>query len=385
MRFRLLPILCLFSAALFAGQTINSSQLVDFVRSSLAMKYEDAKIAKYVKGVTLTDKLDRKTIESLEAQGAGPKTVKVLQDLCDQTANMKSSNPPANGPSGTAPASGLSSSMTSKIPQPAPPDSVEQKKILDEMGNYANTYAQNLPNFLCVQVTKRYVSFDGGENYRFEDKIMTKLSYNEGHENYKVYLVNNQLVDTDLEKLGGAISSGEFGSLMQSLFAKKSQAEFGWDHWARLGPDVVAVFNYFIDSGHSDYTLDYDRGAQRIVTAYKGLIYADQYTGAIRRITFEAVDIPADFPIREAKTILDYGDQRIGDNPYMLPLRAFVRMAGPKNVHTKNDETFTLYQKFGSESNIQFSKDELKPDTNSKPVEPTEDPVMKGLPPPPPK
>jgi hypothetical protein len=60
-------------------------------------------------------------------------------------------------------------------------------------------------------------------------------------------------------------------------------------------------------------------------------------------------------------------------------------MAGPHNVHTKNNEMFTLYQKFGSESNIQFSQEQLKPDTNSKPAEPTEDPVMKGLPPPPPK
>jgi hypothetical protein len=383
MRFRLLPLLGLFCAALFAGQSMNSSQLVDFVRSSLAMKYNDGKIADYLKKVSLTDKLDQKTVETLEAQGAGPKTVKALQDLCDQTANMKSSNPPANAQSGTG-TTGPSASMTNEVKQPPPPSSVDQKKILDAMANYANTYTDNLPNYLCVEVIKRYVSFDGGENYRFEDKVMAKLSYNGGQENYKVYLVNNQMVDTDLNKIGGARSSGEFGSLMKSLFAKKSQAEIGWDHWARLGPNVVAIFNYFIDSGHSDFMLDYDNGAQRIVTAYRGLIYADPYTGVIRRIKFQAVDIPADFPLRQADTILDYGDQKIGDNTYILPLRAYVTMAGPHNVHTKNDETFTLYQKFGTESNITFSKD-VVPDTNSKPAEPAEDPLMKGLPPPPPK
>ena len=381
MRIGLFPILCLLSAALFAGQTINSSQLLDFVRSSLALKYNDGKIADYVKKVTLTDKLDRKTVESLEAQGAGPKTIKALDDLCDQTANMKSSSPPANGQSST---SGPSASMSNEVKQPPPPSSVDQKRILDEMANYANTYTENLPNYLCVEVIKRYVSFDGGQNYRFDDKVMAKLSYNGGQETYKVYLVNNQMVDTDLNKIGGARSSGEFGSLMKSLFAKKSQAEISWDHWARLGSNVVAIFNYFIDSGHSDFMLDYENGAQRIYTAYKGLIYADPYTGVIRRIKFQAVDIPADFPIRQADTILDYGDQKIGDNTYILPLRAFVTMAGPRNVHVKNDETFTLYQKFGTESNITFSKD-VVPDTNSKPAEPSEDPVMKGLPPPPPK
>lgn len=354
---------------------MNSSQLVDFVRSSLALKYDDGKIARELKGIKLTDKLDQKTVESLEAQGAGPKTIKALEELRDETANIKSSGS----------ANDLSSSMTPEFKQPPTPDSAAQKKILDAMRNYANTYTQNLPNYLCVQVTARYKSFDGGQNYRFEDKIAAKVSYNDGQEKYKVYLVNGKMADTDMEKLGGARSSGEFGSLMKSLFAEKSQTQFGWEKWARLGPNVVAVFNYSIDSAHSDFMLDYDNGAERTITAYKGLIYADEDTGVIRRITIEAVDVPAGFPIRESNWILNYGDQKIGDNTHILPLSAFVTMVGPNNVHTKNDETFKLYQKFNADAVIQFSKEDLQPDANSKPADAGEDPVMKGLPPPPPK
>ncbi|MFZ0594720.1 MAG: hypothetical protein WAM39_29955, partial [Bryobacteraceae bacterium] len=185
--------------------------------------------------------------------------------------------------------------------------------------------------------------------------------------------------------LGGARSNGEFGNLMKSIFAGKSETQFGWEKWARLGPDVVVVFNYSIDSAHSDFMLDYDNGAERTVTAYKGLIYADEDTGVIRRITIEAVDVPAGFPIRESNWILNYGDQKIGDNTHILPLSAFVTMVGPNNVHTKNDETFKLYQKFNADAVIQFSKEDLQPDANSKPADAGEDPVMKGLPPPPPK
>jgi hypothetical protein len=147
----------------------------------------------------------------------------------------------------------------------------------------------------------------------------------------------------------------------------------------------MPVFSYFIDSAHSDYSLDYDRGAQRIFTAYKGLIFADENTGAISRITFEAVDIPATFPIRQATTILDYDEQKIGENSYLLPLSAKIQMAGPNNVHTRNQETFKLYQKFGTESSITFA-DVDKPLPADKTAEqPVEDPAMKGLPPPPPK
>jgi hypothetical protein len=373
--FRLVSALSLLSVALFAGESMNSSQLVDFVRSSLALKYDDGKIAKQLKGVTLTDKLDQKTIESLEEQGAGPKTIKALEALRDETANIKSSGS----------ANGLSASMEPEFKQPPQPDSAAQKKILDAMRNYANTYTQNLPNYLCVQVTSRYKSFDGGENYRFEDKIAAKLSYNDGQEKYKVYLVNGRMADTDMEKLGGARSSGEFGSLMKSIFAQKSQTQFGWEKWARLGANVVVVFNYSIDSANSDFMLDFDNGAQRTITAYKGLLYGDPNTGVIRRITVEAVDVPAGFPIRESNWILNYGDQKIGDNTYVLPLSASVTMVGPQNVHTKNDEAFKLYQKFSSDAVIQFSKEDLQPGPDSKPAEPSDDPVMKGLPPPPPK
>jgi hypothetical protein len=384
MRFRLFPLLALFSLTLIGGQALSVGDLLDFIRSSLAMKYDDAKIAKYVKTVTLKDKLENKDIESLEAQGAGPKTVKALQELQQETANLKSSTPSAPQ-SGSIMGSGPSVSMSAPH-QPPPPDSVRQKDILEAMRAYADSYSHSLPNYLCVQVVERSVSFNGGDSYRHEDRVLSRLSYNNGQETYKVFQVGNQMVDTDLEKLGGAVSRGEFGSLMASIFAPKSEAEFGWDHWGRLRGKVYAVFNYFIDSGHSDFSLDYGRGEQRIYTAYRGKIYADENTGMISRITFEATDIPASFPIREARTTLDFDDQKIGDGTYILPLRALVLMAGPNNIHTKNEERFTLYQKFGTESTIKFSDVDAAPLPAEKTTEqPVEDPLMKGLPPPPPK
>jgi hypothetical protein len=378
MRFVSLCLLFCFSTALWAGQSMSVDKLVDFVRSSLALKYEDGKIAKYLKNVTLTDKLDQKTVESLEAQGAGPKTVKALQEMQQESAKL-----PA--PKSAAPAqAGIS--VPARYAQPPPLDSVRQKEVLDAIRNYAATYVQSLPNYLCVEVIDRSVSFNGGQDYYPQDKLFVKLSFSEGRENYKVYLVNNQSVNTDLNKMGGAISMGEFGSIMKGIFDKKSQAEFNWARWGKLRGKVMPVFSYFIDSGHSDYSIEYDN-TQRIFVAYKGLIFADENTGAIARITLEAVDIPPTFPIREAKTTLDYDEQKIGDNSYLLPLYAKIQSAGPNNVHTRNQETFKLYQKFGTESNITFSNADLStPLPQDKTTEePVEDPVMKGLPPPPPK
>ncbi len=143
------------------------------------------------------------------------------------------------------------------------------------------TYAQSLPNYICVRVDRRYMDPRGGDSYRSLPTLLAKVSYNEGQEQYKIYSAGGKIVDADMGGIGGggARSSGEFAGMMRSLFEPKSQAEFGWDHWATLRGRTMAVFNYFIDSGHSSYSISYGEGReddQRIITAYKGLVYADR-------------------------------------------------------------------------------------------------------------
>jgi hypothetical protein len=303
----------------------------------------------------------------LQAQGAGPKTVEALQELRDKTASMKAPTRDSTYSPATAPDNSLSRgpatvTLSSKVPPIPPPDSVRQQKILDMMREYALSYTQNLPNFICVQVTRQYVDPNGGDHYRSISRILAKVSYNEGREKYNVFSFNGQLMDTSMEGVpmhGGAISTGEFGSLMREIFEPHSQAEFGWDHWATLRGRRMAVFNYFIDSGHSSWSISYSAGPgdeQRIITAYKGLVYADENTGEIDRIKFEAVDIPKSFPVNEATEILDYDAVDISGQQYVCPLIARLYMRADRQS-SKNEIEFRDYRKFGTESNITYDAD----------------------------
>jgi hypothetical protein len=161
---------------------------------------------------------------------------------------------------------------------------------------------------------------------------------------------------------GGAVSTGEFGSLMREIFEPRSEAEFNWDHWATLRGHRMAVFNYFIDSGHSQWSISYGADKtdeQRIITAYKGLIYADPNTGEIDRIKFVAVDIPKSFPVTGTTETLDYDLVDISDQKFVVPLRAQLLMnAGRENA--KNEIEFRNYRKFGTESNIKYDLEEIK-------------------------
>lgn len=356
MKFRLSALLLSCLLALQAQMQMNVQQLAEFVRSELALKqHTDKQLAAYLKKVQLSEKLTDKTITDLEAQGAGPRTAEALQQLRDRTASLKAPThdptySPTTAPDAT-PAAQNSVTLRPKQTIP-PPDSVRQQQILDEIKQYAMTYTENLPNFICLQVTRRFVDLNLSDHYRLLDTVNAQLSYTEGKENYKVVSVNNRVVNLGMEQLDGAVSVGEFGSLMKGIFDPRSEAEFGWDHWATLRGKRMAVFNYFIDSGHSTYSIEYQR-EQRIITAYKGLVYADPNTGAISRITFVAVDIPSSFPVKEAAEILDYDDVDISGQPYICPLKADLRMRAGREK-TKNEIEFRLYRKFGTESNIVY-------------------------------
>ena len=369
MKFRVgLLVLCC-AVALQAQMQMNASQLAAFLRSELALKFHtDKQIAEYLKKVTLTEKLTDKEIEDLEAQGAGPKVTQALKQLEERSESLKPpvkdpTYSPATAPDATAPATGPASIRLGPKKEFPPPNSVRQADILDAVKQYAMNYTQNLPNFICTQVTRRYVDFNRSDSYHIIDTAFTHLSYNEGSEKYQTYSVNGKMVEynsmAQLGQRGGTVSNGEFGSLMREVFDPKSQAEFGWDHWGTIRGKLMAVYNYFIDSGHSQYSISYE-DTQRIITAYKGLVYADQNTGVISRITFVAVNIPSSFPVRSASEILDYDDVEINGQPYICPLAAKVWLTAG-GQQTKNEIEFRNYRKYGTESTIKYDTPDALP------------------------
>ena len=75
--------------------------------------------------------------------------------------------------------------------------------------------------------------------------------------------------------------------------------------------------------------------------------------------------MPADFPIQQATTLLDYDYSKISDKDYVLPLKAEIRMREGR-VLVKNEVEFRLYRKFGAETTITFETPEPLPDSATK-------------------
>ena len=293
----------------------------------------------------------------MQGLGAGPRTVTALRQLSSASANLTVAPPPAPLP-----------------PRPVipPPDSIEQARILNEIIENARAYAHSLPDYMCVQVTRRHYDPTGTENWRLSDTVQEQVSYVDQKENYKVTMINGLAVaNIDHVKLGGSTLSGDFGSIYSEIFDSETATEFEWDHWATLRGKRMYVFAFHVPKSRSGFTIFAESAGRTITAGYRGLIYADRDSFAVMRYKFECEDIPPDFPIHEVKLDVNYDLVDIAGHSYVLPLKTDLKSRESRYM-TWNEASFHLYRKFGTESTITFDTPDPIPEekTQEEPAKP---------------
>jgi len=333
----LLAAVLAFCAAAQGRRT--AEDLVSYIRTAIEQHYKDGDVAATVQNIHLSSRLDEKTVEELQHQGAGPKTIAALKKLAAVSASLPETATAAPAAK-TEPA----------LPPPSPP---EFHDIVAEIRENSLNYTHNLPNYLCTQITRRHVD-PGTGSFRDTDVILEQLSFFEQKENYKVVMVNNDMVTTknlEHDKLGGATSSGEFGSILRAIFAPESETEFGWQRWSGLSKHWVYVISF--QTGQPIYTITHDASKRTIHTRAHGLLFADRDSRMVMRLHMECDGIPADFPIRSVTLDQDYDFADIGGHSYMLPLHSDVRSSEGK-MRSWNEVTYRSYHKYGAEASITF-------------------------------
>lgn len=370
MRFRLIA--AFFAVCLAASaQTMSIAKLRQFLESNIEMikkgTSSDRELALFLAKVKLSEKLDERGIEDMQGDmRIGPKTLVVLRRLAAESASLPVAAPVA----------------PPLKPKPIPPPtSEEQAAIIDDVREYALNYSDTLPDFICTQVTRRFAAPMPGTHYggpaggdprwQLEDTLQIRLSFFEKREHYVVVLMNNAIVNKDYEKVGGSKAFGEFGSMMREIFEPASETRFAWDHWATLRGKRVMAFSYHVRLDRSKFQISVD-DKLRITTAYGGLVEVEPDTHAVMRITQEAEDIPASFPIKETGDVLDYDYQDLSGHTFLLPLKSEVLMKSNEGI-IRLEEEFRLYRKYSADSEIKFDAEPIAPLPDDKTKE-TKDP-----------
>ncbi|MEN6602387.1 MAG: hypothetical protein ABFD86_08205 [Bryobacteraceae bacterium] len=296
-----------------AQQKFTVDQRVAFTQSSIQPKHEDRQVA-------LKQRLTESVAEDLQGARADPKT----------------------GPVAIL-----------------PPSEEEQQKVLEKVRDYAADYTKHLPDFICTQVTRRYVSETRWGAWGQPEVITARLSFFGQREDYKVISVSGRPGTREMYKLGGVISRGEFGTQLKMLFAPGCRARFAWKRWAKLRNRRMHVYSYSIQRANSQWHIKHENRNSTVI-GYSGLIYVDNDTKKIAKITGDSNDIPPTLPILKAWTQLDYDFVALKGSEYLLPLRSqtYVRTG---RQESRIDIEFRDYRKFGSESTISFDTPEPLP------------------------
>jgi hypothetical protein len=260
--------------------------------------------------------------------------------------------------------------------RPLPPEA--QTAALLERARLATLEATTqMPDFVVKQHITRSYAAGTTRNWRVSDRLIVGVSYrpSEG-EKYRLLQINGARTPapdekSDYKEAGGANSTGEFVSVLKTLFEEPSQTEFKPLDTDTLRGRRTVVYSYDIKRANSQWRLETE--SQAIVSAQRGKVWVDAERARVLRVEFESYDVPDTFPIRNAAVELDYDWVTIpGQGEYLLPSRSVSVLTTTRRDETqqaRNEIRFRNYQKYGTELKIldddiideEVPKEELPP------------------------
>jgi hypothetical protein len=184
------------------------------------------------------------------------------------------------------------------------------------------------------------------------DVVTAKVVYEDGHESYREITVGGKKTSKSMMELGGSTSTGEFASVLQSLF-EGERAQFKFSESTTVSKSPAAVYSFKVPLHHSDWTIIV--GGQSLRPVYSGSIWIDKATAQVRRIETGADNIPKDFPDDAVESAVDYEEVHLGTNTFLLPVHAEnLACQRGTTICTKNIIDFRDYHKYSGESTIEF-------------------------------
>jgi len=267
-----------------------------------------------------------------------------------------------------------------------PPDA-EAQALLDRTRTATLGAAAAMPDFIVKQLIKRSYAFGTTNNWIPQDNLTIAVGYraNAGEE-YKVLAVNGiplsqeakQSRDYSKDVAPGASSSGvEYISAVADVFKPESQTDFRLVDTDLIQGRRTLVFEYQIEQPLSHLNLSSsngpDRGSSVVTVGSRGRIWIDRETNRVLRFEQIATEIPGDFPITAASTLIDYDWVTINENKYLLPSHSEILLTSTNRsraMQSRNEIRFRGYQKFGAELKVIEDIDEKDFPPEEKPEKP---------------
>ncbi len=227
------------------------------------------------------------------------------------------------------------------------------QELVERTRQWAATFSNGLPNFVCQQNTTRYYEQSRSAGWEPMDIVTAKVVYEDGKEDYREITVGGKKTSKSILELGGSTSTGEFASTLRSLFSEASHAEFKLNQSTTIAGAPAVIYDFKVALQNSDWFINV--GGQSLHPAYSGGVWIDKATAQVRRIEMQADNIPKDFPLDSMEWAVDYDEVPLGTVKFLLPVHAEnLACQRGSTICMKNAIDFRDYHKFSGESTITF-------------------------------
>ncbi|HEY8186488.1 MAG TPA: hypothetical protein VIF64_10480 [Pyrinomonadaceae bacterium] len=266
----------------------------------------------------------------------------------------------------------------------ARPPEAEANELLDRTRTATLAAAGAMPDFIVKQLIRRSRAYGTTSNWIPQDNLTIAVAYRaEGGEQYKVLAVNGiplgqearETKDYTKDVAPGTTSSGvEYISAVADVFKPESKTEFKLADTDLIQGRRTLVYEYAIERAFSTLTLRAGDEAATTVGSH-GRVWIDRETNRVLRFEQIATEIPPDFPIKAASSVIDYDWVTINENKYLLPSHSEILLTtvfGNISQQSRNEIRFRGYQKFGAELKVidEIDEKDFPPDKPEKPDKP---------------
>jgi hypothetical protein len=219
-------------------------------------------------------------------------------------------------------------------------------------------FAHALPDFICRQTISRYTQSCKICGWTLEDRVSSEVLYGgKAGETYRDVRMNQNRTSTSLADIQGAMSEGEFGSALQSLFRSTFDSDFHFMKEVSVKGRKERIYSYRVSGEHSDWVIT--NNYEFVVAPYSGRVWIDLQTGRVMRLEKTAAEFPKAFALGRVNSEIEYGEIRLGNSQnYFLPIRAAAQVCsaqiGTATACANNEIEFRNYRKYSGDSKISF-------------------------------
>ncbi|HYZ83051.1 MAG TPA: hypothetical protein VE621_01535 [Bryobacteraceae bacterium] len=232
-------------------------------------------------------------------------------------------------------------------------ESLRQAALLNRVRSHMQQALVSLPNYTCLETIERVRRKPKSRRFDMVDTVRLEVALVDGKELFS-WPGERKFDDREISDLvkGGAIGNGSFALHAKSIFMGNS-ARFDFIGERFRDDRKTLRWDYDVPQFQSGYQLRV--GPRKAVVGYRGSFWVDAETLDLIRLEVEATDIPPSLEILETKDAVEYQRVKIGEQDFLLPRSAELRMKGIDSYESINRTTFAGCRQYTGESKLLFS------------------------------